>query len=382
MCYIAWDVHMDADTHACQTFPRLTWAIPVDVTQLGSSLEAYNNQQHAIFTFRLCHRFRPGPLSRLPQEILELIVEEALHSEQPAILADWVRDYECFQNRCSFSHHFRPYRPAIGRAFDASFRDDIQLLSLNPEERADFLQDHLKGYQAYDDDIWEYTDAANDVHFDRADEWCNRTCSCAHTENPRKSEGNFVKLNTLLNNYFGLEAVILHEAMSACVTAFLGTLESSRGMHGSSLNSLCFLALPTKISLDRTKRSPGAYQNALLIDRPLAFWQVIDPAVFILSQEQRRRFAKAMRVLRLKPTLQLQQLSPLVESISKDKSGASTKEEVLAFLDEHTKDAYPNKDAVDEEKLRRFLGCQSKEVARQPWPQLMNLMQSAVVYPN
>jgi hypothetical protein len=44
-----------------RTSVALTWAIPVDILQLGSSLAAYSKVKPSITQLQLCHRFGRGP---------------------------------------------------------------------------------------------------------------------------------------------------------------------------------------------------------------------------------------------------------------------------------------------------------------------------------
>lgn len=46
--------------------PSLVWAMPVDIVELGASLEIYSAQLQQATTLRLCHRFGGGALSKLP----------------------------------------------------------------------------------------------------------------------------------------------------------------------------------------------------------------------------------------------------------------------------------------------------------------------------
>ena len=88
--------------------PRLAWAAPVDIIELGTSLEAYERQLPAVTTLRLCHRFGDGSLSQLPQEILDHVVSEVHQEDKAAIKPKWERNFACFQGRCTPAQHFEP----------------------------------------------------------------------------------------------------------------------------------------------------------------------------------------------------------------------------------------------------------------------------------
>jgi hypothetical protein len=87
----------------------LTWAIPVDVVKLGAHLDAYIELKPLLHQLRLCHRFGEGPdvhLTKLPQELLELVVDCLLTSAQcNAPYKKWDNPFSCFEGRCSPVEH-------------------------------------------------------------------------------------------------------------------------------------------------------------------------------------------------------------------------------------------------------------------------------------
>nr|GFD59780.1 hypothetical protein [Tanacetum cinerariifolium] len=57
-----------------RSYPRLTWAVPVDAAELGASLETIEALSPQIQMLRMCHRFGRAPLSTMPQELLDIVI--------------------------------------------------------------------------------------------------------------------------------------------------------------------------------------------------------------------------------------------------------------------------------------------------------------------
>lgn len=83
--------------------------MPVDPVQLVTVLDAYDNIYGQVHTLRLCHRFRLGPLSRLPQEVLDMIISRTLHMLAKECRDTYHRQFACFQGRCQPAEHYGPY---------------------------------------------------------------------------------------------------------------------------------------------------------------------------------------------------------------------------------------------------------------------------------
>lgn len=91
------------------------WATPVDISHLGASLEAYSKTLPQVITLRLCHRFGDCALSKLPQEILELIEDDFQKSEREPLTRLWHGDFLCFQGRCEEKGHYGAYGANVER---------------------------------------------------------------------------------------------------------------------------------------------------------------------------------------------------------------------------------------------------------------------------
>lgn len=88
-----------------RSYPRLAWAVPVDTAELGASLETFEMLSPQIRALRLCHRFANGPLSALPQELLDHIIGLMYLHTRGALVERWNNKFRCFQGRCTSVDH-------------------------------------------------------------------------------------------------------------------------------------------------------------------------------------------------------------------------------------------------------------------------------------
>jgi hypothetical protein len=171
--------------------PRLDWAIPIDITDLGASLEAYSHLEASIKMLRLCHRFGSGPLSTLPQEVLEQIIGEAHLSRKHQSLPTWKNSYACFQGRCTSAQYYPPNDPNTESEWlecYADVSDWNEEASSNPadytaEEKSEMMRENLRN----DPEL------QTQLHIDSISTWLRRTCLCkAEKDVPA---GGFVRFN-------------------------------------------------------------------------------------------------------------------------------------------------------------------------------------------
>jgi hypothetical protein len=177
--------------------PRLMWAIPVSMSELGASIEAYSDTIPQADTLRLCHRFSNQSLSRLPQEIIEQIVNEIRRCTYDKIAPGWHRDLMCFQNRCSLESHFH------GEDFDCS-----KLLSTFSKQRLPpgYKPGITELTDAEKTELFEGSEVDNppffvenngfEFHFDAQYRYIGRTCLCCEHEES-KGFGRFNKVSKL-----------------------------------------------------------------------------------------------------------------------------------------------------------------------------------------
>lgn len=183
MCYINLRDEWDESLYepGPRPAPRLTWALPVDVVELGVGLEAYSVQLPQITTLRLCHRFGVGPLCSLPQEILDQIISQAQQSMRDELRPKWTRNNLCFQGRCLRSHHFSAQDSYIDdlleimmdTEFERAGRYRKDLTACTEEEKLDLLREYLD-----DNEFDEYDEQVYDRHYERRNDWLDQICRC------------------------------------------------------------------------------------------------------------------------------------------------------------------------------------------------------------
>ena len=86
---------------------RLTWAVPVSAHLLGARLEAYVEGKATITTFRLCAqngKASSAPVSRLPAELIDEVVEYLSQSFFEMQLPGWKKITRCMEDRCKHGH--------------------------------------------------------------------------------------------------------------------------------------------------------------------------------------------------------------------------------------------------------------------------------------
>jgi hypothetical protein len=123
----------------------------------------------------------------------------------------------------------------------------------------------------------------------------------------------------VLKSHFGLEAVILHEILGGPLNDFLLTLDfwiHAQGAVGNGAYTLCYLTLATDSAgkhIVGGRTAPEKHQQFGQQGDHKAFQQVIDPSLLALSENQRLRFKKAMRMLGISPHYHLSELEPHVQ---------------------------------------------------------------------
>ncbi|KAF2872997.1 hypothetical protein BDV95DRAFT_617753 [Massariosphaeria phaeospora] len=290
-------------------------------------------------SLRLCHRFGQGKLSKLSQELLEQIVDEFQRLAKTTVAPEWENEFTCFQGRCNLGDHWQPYGPHTEWMWN--------LLFCNAG----------KGFYQND---------------------------CPGDLDPAKfSEED--KARMLLKSHFGLEAIILHERLSPQLARFLP--ETGRHYDYESYYTLCYLALAADSKKQDVTSEPKDSQLHELFapqEDHNAYRRVIAPSSLDLSERQRSRFARAMRILDLKPHYHLSELEPHVQQPIKDT--------VLLDMCSCKLNACPSKDCgtsptdasiqAQARKLNQYISRKNKELSTQTWPQLTMLAASDVIFPD
>ncbi|KAF2686944.1 hypothetical protein K458DRAFT_386908 [Lentithecium fluviatile CBS 122367] len=378
MCYLnyPWDSYLiDSPDPTLQPFPRLAWAVPVEVTTVGANLEAYSNIDQQITTLRLSHRFGSVALSTIPQEILEMIVDEAQRIERQQTLPFWKKTFACFQGLCTAVQHLEEEEEYVDEVWSELFtdqwdeEDNLNRDDYDTDERADMIEDFLN--DSHDDMVWE-------LHQEFRSNWLDLVCLCKKNRKVPEPHRSFSALNEILRSRFGLEIVILHEIMSSTMNDFLPrpNFRDDFSHYTSAFLTLASGTFST-YGVDQPK-----FRSSERIFAPernhLAFRQAIDPSKLALSDGQRQRFARGMAALGLSPHYHLTELEKLISSPSND--------ELLWEICRTQLPGWPKVTSTScdekQKKIKQYLENMNKELSKQSWPQLQLLAASDAVSPS
>ena len=339
MCHTNWKpdaYETEARTPGLRPVPQLKWVIPVDIVELGASLEARLKQRSQVKTLRLCHRFREGALSKLPQEILDYIISQTHQLEKAEILPKWYKALRCFQGRCTRGQHVYENSLQPEYLFNTMFVEcwgggyegpPLDPQDYTEEETRDMVEDEIdeNGYESWDDSVVER-------HWEEQDNWLDLVCQCENTAAGNQKDVRFPQLVDvsiicmytctaddvltilqILKTQFGLDVVLLHEAFSENLVQFLPDVF---GPSYASLDTAGFLTLatqsqPSPVSQARaeTDKNGAFFKDG----NHLAFHKTINLSDLSITEEQKLRFSRAMRILELKPYFHITELEDLIK---------------------------------------------------------------------
>ncbi|KAH3910369.1 hypothetical protein HBI56_076380 [Parastagonospora nodorum] len=179
--------------------PRLAWALPVNMNKLGASLQALTDSAPQTTTLRLCHKFRDGPLSKLPQELLEHIVDNIQGAARAKCLPGWYQDSICWQGTCRHEDHYKVYGEEVEKLWQKIFVDKAygktfektNLDNKTEAEKVDMVQDWVQS----DPSIFD-NEEGHCLHFDAMFRWLDRCCTCPQTQpGDTRKVGSFGPMN-------------------------------------------------------------------------------------------------------------------------------------------------------------------------------------------
>ncbi|KAF2130768.1 hypothetical protein P153DRAFT_395196 [Dothidotthia symphoricarpi CBS 119687] len=371
--FFEWDYHPTIPTRA---FPRLAHVIPVNVIELGARLEAYLDELPSVIALRLCHRYGKGVLSNLPQEILGQVITEMQQMANAKTQPKWEENSACFQGRCRMVDHYLPYNEDFEKMWldMTEYEDDMTPPLLDyytEEEKINMVQERMEDGYFADDGV------AFEIHDDMQDQWVKMLCLCDKGPGQTKDRTTFLPFNDILRSHFGLETIIVHEAMSDELVRFL---PNTKSMDGKSYHTSCFLALPhcSSGSQQGGRTALSKHSSFLKADNHLAFHQVIDPTTLSINEEQNKRFSRALRILDLKPHWQLTELETLIKPPARDNALWEICDFQIENCPEPTKKSRKEKN----ENLKGYIAVKSEELGKESWPQLMVIASSDVVAPD
>ncbi|KAH8717040.1 hypothetical protein GQ44DRAFT_829512 [Phaeosphaeriaceae sp. PMI808] len=331
--------------------PRLVWAVPIDIVELGASLEAYSNQLLQVKILSLCHRFGGGPLSLLPQEIIDHIISDLHLIEKTALLPKWNNDFVCFQGFCRLVDHSLTdeiwYEVFVDRRTGNYTGPLLKMENYIAAERAEMLQEHLSRFAGSD-------------HM-----WAPESWDCHDKNEP---EPSFLHLNSMLRSHFGLEVIIQHGPLSKW--RFPLTFDNSLVVQ-HPLTTSCFLVFPPDLNPERASQGRGVpHQN----EPYMCDGEVLDPTQMRVSENQNARYNKAMRILNLELSYHMSELNALLIS--------TNEEETLSIYNEifetpHFKEL-PR--TVIIQYLEKYTYLKSRELTKQSWLQPIVISDSGAVY--
>jgi hypothetical protein len=163
------------------------WAMPVSMSELGASIEAYSDTIPQTNTLLLCHRFSSKSLSRLPQEIIEQIVNEIREGAYDKVAPGWHYDFSCFQSRCTPADHYHSYDEHIEDLMDSVVVVDRS--NLTKAQKVELVQEFV-----YEDPELFLENDGLDMHDEAQKRHIRRTCLCFPESDP-SGFGRFNKVS-------------------------------------------------------------------------------------------------------------------------------------------------------------------------------------------
>jgi len=176
--------------------PRLTWAVPVNITTLAANLESYSNIDSKVSALRLAHRFGSGPLSSIPQEILEMIIDEAQQLERRRIRPKWDSDFLCFQGTCTWRQHPLPYEPDVEEMWLELFAsvDRCEEERLNPDDYTDDEMMEMVENHPYENYEWDH-EQIDEAHLEANSGVTDPFCLCKAGSGSAPKAGKLFELS-------------------------------------------------------------------------------------------------------------------------------------------------------------------------------------------
>lgn len=200
------------------------------------------------------------------------------------------------------------------------------------EQKLSMIEDELDNNDYFWEEIWE-------LYHERRESWLDQVCLCRKKTAPDQKGVSFTQLNKvsyatkvmasftylpslqLLKTHFGIEAVVHHEVMSENLVSLLPDIS---GYSEISYYTSCFLSIspPQSASKPNFRGRAAQHRNAAYLKNKnhLAFREIIKPTQLSISDQQKLRFAKAMRVLGLHPYYHLTELDALLSPDNDDKA--------------------------------------------------------------
>ena len=192
--------------------PRLAWVIPVDMAKLGASLQAINDTMPQTTILRLCHRSRDGPLSRLPQELLEHIIDDVQRAERASNQPKWYQDSVCWQGTCLPEDHYSIYSENVEKLWQKMLTDKRYGPTNQPKPKHTTEAEKIEmvqGWMGNDPEAYESEEGWS-LHFDSRFRWLDRTCVCPESYSTAgRQVGNFTPLQNVSEVYTSVICLLI-----------------------------------------------------------------------------------------------------------------------------------------------------------------------------
>jgi hypothetical protein len=162
--------------------PRLAWAIPVSMSELGASLQAIADTEPQTTTLRLSHRFGDTSLCKLPQELLDQIVGHVENAARKECRPAWYQDSVCWQGTCLREDHYNVYDEVVEKLwqkifvvkhYGPTYTRGKQDRTVNEAKKFEMV----RSWMSNNPEIYAEEEGWS-LHWDAQFRWVDRTCTC------------------------------------------------------------------------------------------------------------------------------------------------------------------------------------------------------------
>jgi hypothetical protein len=264
--------------------PRVAWVVPVNMSKLGASLQAITETMPQVTALRLCHRFGDSPLSKLPQELLDYVIDHVQRAARANCRLGWYQDSICWQGTCLPEDHYTVYGEKVEKLWQKIFIDQQKhgidqatLQDKTQTEKAAMVSERVGVHPNH-----QYTREDFDIHDDATLRWLDRTCLCSKTTSTATQKpGKFTPLNNVSRRALGLGS-------SSDSLRF-----SSHSSVWKQLNSMKDYPAPCSISCQTVTDMPRS-RTALYATLPSLYLLMIRPRLAKLLQLRNLSFTKVL----------------------------------------------------------------------------------------
>ncbi|KAK5711266.1 hypothetical protein LTR15_012556 [Elasticomyces elasticus] len=324
----------------------LAWATPVHPVTLLNHLDSYWQALPNLHSLRLCWKFGKGKdvhITTLPVEIEQaiehLLIKAEHHNPERNYLlgrVERMREFDCFESICLPSSHRDDMTPPLLNWVEerAEYCDvcgekdsDGYLSSFSKADKcrercssetglcsacqvpgceaADSERTCFMQYENFVDEVYEHQEGGYDTHWSRQKSWYQRIEQAQDTErtesdraNQPRWKGDRARLTVghsrILRKYFGLD-IHLADTTFDSISGTCPKHNNHRFNDAEKKTTLCYLTLPKKRSGSISLHEKDGDMDPA--DVRAARAMRVDLSSLIITEEQRRRFGRAMKAL-------------------------------------------------------------------------------------